>query len=335
VLIGITFITFILTFIIPGDPVRLMMGQKSDPTIERELRATWGLDKPWYVQYWRFLSKAAHGDLGESYHRHGQKVSDVLGDKFVNTAILTIAAMIIAIVVGVVVGILSAVRPNSLLDYITMTGALIGVSTPVFWLGMMLYIIFISKLHLISGEGFIDSSMFVKIPISIGSLKLSFPYFYQVFKFSIGEGTWKIIIPYFSEKLVLPALTLGTIPMAIIARMTRSSMLEVMNLDYIRTARAKGLSEFRVITKHALKNALIPIITVIGTQFAYLLAGAVLTETVFAWPGLGSVVVEAIRQRDFPIVMGAVMLFAFVFVVVNLVVDILYAVVDPRIRYGH
>jgi peptide/nickel transport system permease protein len=310
-----------------------MMGQKSDPTIEAEIRAYWGLDKPWYEQYWRYISKAARGDLGESYHRHGQKVSSVLGDKFVNTAILTVAAMVIAIVVGITVGILSAVRPNSLLDYIAMTGALIGVSTPVFWLGMMLYIIFISKLHLISGEGFIDSSMFAKIPVGIGSLKFSIPYFYQVFRVSIGDGTWKIIIPYFNEKLVLPALTLGTIPMAIIARMTRSSMLEVMNLDYIRTARAKGLTEFRVITKHALKNALIPIITVIGTQFAYLLAGAVLTETVFAWPGLGSVVVEAIRQRDFPIVMGAVMLFAFVFVIVNLLVDILYAVVDPRIRF--
>jgi len=311
----------------------MIMGQKSDPRIEQEIRQKWGLDKPWYVQYGKFLSKAVRGDLGESYHRHGQKVSDVLSDKFINTAILTIAAMVIAIVIGVIVGIFSAVRPNSILDYITMTGALIGVSAPVFWLGMMLYIVFISKLHWISGEGFIDSSMFMRIPVHLGSVKFSVPYFFQVIHLSTGQGTWRLILPYFNEKLVLPAVTLGTIPMAIIARMTRSSMLEVMNLDYIRTARAKGLSEFRIITRHALKNALIPIITVIGTQFAYLLAGAVLTETVFAWPGLGSVVVEAIRQRDFPIVMGAVMLFAFVFVMVNLVVDILYAIADPRIRY--
>jgi peptide/nickel transport system permease protein len=320
-----------LTFIVPGDPVRFIMGQKSDPKIEQKIREKWGLDKPWYVQYGRFLTSAVQGDLGKSYRMHGREVSDVLSEKFINTAILTIAALVIAIIIGVVVGILSAFRPNTILDYICMTGALIGVSAPVFWLGMMLYIVFISKLHWITGEGFIDTFRYVHA--SIGSVKLSIPYFDQIIRVSIGESVWKITLPFFHEKLVLPALTLATIPMAIIARMTRSSMLEVLNLDYIRTARAKGLSEFRVIMHHALKNALIPIITVIGTQFAYLLAGAVLTETVFAWPGLGSVVVEAIRQRDFPIVMGAVMLFAFVFVLVNLVVDILYAMVDPRIRY--
>ncbi|MBU1022801.1 ABC transporter permease [bacterium] len=320
-----------LTFIVPGDPVRFIMGQKSDPKAEQKIREKWGLDKPWYVQYGRFLTSAVKGDLGKSYRLHGRKVSDVLSEKFVNTAILTIAALFLAIILGIIVGIFSAFRPNTILDYIAMTGALIGVSAPVFWLGMMLYIIFISKLHWISGEGFIDT--FRYLPVHFGPLKFSFPYFDQVVKYAIGGVSWKITIPFFHEKLVLPAMTLGTIPMAIIARMTRSSMLEVLNLDYIRTARAKGQTEFLVIVHHALKNALIPIVTVIGTQFAYLLAGAVLTETVFAWPGLGSVVVEAIRQRDFPIVMGAVMLFAFVFVIVNLIVDILYAIVDPRIRY--
>jgi peptide/nickel transport system permease protein len=331
VLIGISFITFMLTFIVPGDPVRFIMGQKSDPQAEQRIREKWGLDKPWYVQYGRFLSSAVKGDLGESHVKFGQPVSEILRSKFVNTAILTIAAMVIAILIGVSVGILSAIRPNTILDYIAMTGALLGISAPVFWLGMMLYIVFISRFHVISGEGFIDT--FTWVHLKVGSLKFSFPYFFQQLKFATGSGYITFIIPYFHEKLVLPAITLGTIPMAIIARMTRSSMLEVLNLDYIRTARAKGLSEYRVITRHALKNALIPIITVVGTQFAYLLAGAVLTETVFAWPGLGSAVVESIRQRDYPIVMGAVMLFAFVFVIVNLVVDVLYAIVDPRIRY--
>lgn len=330
-LIGISFITFMLTFIVPGDPVRFIMGQKSDPEIEQKIREKWGLDRPWYVQYGKFVTSAVHGDLGKSYRMHGREVSDVLADKFVNTAILTIAAMVIAVLIGAIVGIFSALKPNTWLDYITMTGTLLGVSAPVFWLGMMLYIVFISKLHWIGGEGFIDTFRYIKV--NFGFLNFSFPYFDQMIRIPFAGTVYQITIPLFHEKLVLPAVTLGTIPMAIIARMTRSSMLEVLNLDYIRTARAKGLSEYTVVVRHALKNALIPIITVIGTQFAYLLAGAVLTETVFAWPGLGSVVVEAIRQRDFPIVMGAVMLFAFVFVMVNLVVDIMYAIVDPRIRY--
>ncbi len=255
-----------------------------------------------------FLSPAIWFDFGRSY-RQQREVRDIIRESFSNTAYLTLAAMVIAILIGVFAGIVSAVKPYSFVDYATMTFALIGVSMPVFWLGLMLILLFQGQLGWITGIGF-------------------------------GEITWhEVNLGLFSfhlpwhQNVILPAVTLATVPMAIIARMTRSSMLEVMNLDYIRTARAKGLGEWSVIVRHALKNSLIPIITVIGLNFALLLAGAVLTETVFSWPGLGREIVDAIEFRDFPVVMAGVVLFAFVFVIVNLVVDILYAWVDPRIRY--
>jgi peptide/nickel transport system permease protein len=254
------------------------------------------------------LSPAVWFDFGRSY-RQQREVRDIIHDSFKNTAYLSVIAMLIAILVGITAGIVSAVKPYSALDYFTMTGALFGVSMPVFWLGLMLILLFQGQLHWVSGIGFGEIRWF---PLNLGFFILHIPWHQQV---------------------ILPAVTLSTVPMAIIARMTRSSMLEVMNLDYVRTARAKGLSEWTVVMRHALKNALIPIITVIGVDFAILLAGAVLTETVFSWPGLGREIVDAIEFRDFPVVMGGVVLFAFVFVAVNLVVDILYAYVDPRIRF--
>jgi peptide/nickel transport system permease protein len=254
------------------------------------------------------LTPAVWFDFGRSY-RQQREVRDIIHDSFKNTAYLSSIAMLIAILVGITAGIISAVRPYSVWDYLTMTGALLGVSMPVFWLGLMLILLFQGELHWVSGVGYGQVHW---IPINLGLFTFHLPWHQQV---------------------ILPAVTLSTVPMAIIARMTRSSMLEVLNLDYVRTARAKGLSEWAVIMRHALKNALIPIITVIGVDFALLLAGAVLTETVFSWPGLGREIVDAIEFRDFPVVMGGVVLFAFVFVFVNLLVDILYAYVDPRIRY--
>ena len=254
------------------------------------------------------LSPAIWFDFGRSY-RQQREVRDIIHDSFLNTAYLSLVAMLIAIIVGISAGIVSAVRPYSPIDYVTMTGALIGVSMPVFWLGLMLILLFQGQLGWIKGIGFGEIS-------------------WQ----EINLGLFTLRLPW-HQNVILPGVTLATVPMAIIARMTRSSMLEVMNLDYIRTARAKGLGEWRVIIRHALKNSLIPIITVIGLDFAILLAGAVLTETVFSWPGLGREIVDAIEFRDFPVVMAGVVLFAFVFVMVNLVVDILYAFVDPRIRY--
>ena len=254
------------------------------------------------------LSPAVWFDFGRSY-RQQREVREIISGSFLNTAYLSTVAMIIAIIVGITAGIISAVRPYSFIDYITMTAALMGVSMPVFWLGLMLILLFQGELGWIGGTGYGEIQW---IPVNLGLFTFHIPWHQQV---------------------ILPAVTLATVPMAIIARMTRSSMLEVMNLDYIRTARAKGLAEWTVIMRHALKNSLIPIITVIGLDFAFLLAGAVLTETVFSWPGLGREIVDAIEFRDFPVVMAGVVLFAFVFVMANLVVDILYAYVDPRIRY--
>jgi len=254
------------------------------------------------------ITPAVWFDFGRSY-RQQRDVREIIRGSFKNTAYLTLVAMFIAIAVGVFAGIVSAVKQYSILDYLTMAVALIGVSMPVFWLGLMLILLFQSQLGWITGTGF-----------------------GEITYHSVNLGLFVLKIPW-HQNIILPSVTLATVPMAIIARMTRSSMLEVMNLDYIRTARAKGLSEWRVIVRHALKNSLIPIITVIGVNFALLLAGAVLTETVFSWPGLGREIVDAIEFRDFPVVMAGVVLFAFVFVVVNLIVDLLYAYVDPRIRY--
>ncbi len=254
------------------------------------------------------ISPVVWFDFGRSY-RQQREVRDIIRDSFLNTAYLSVVAMLIAIIVGIAAGVISAVRPYSAIDYLTMTGALIGVSMPVFWLGLMLILLFQGQLGWVKGIGFGE---------------ITWP--------EINLGLFSFHIPW-HQNVILPSITLATVPMAIIARMTRSSMLEVMNLDYIRTARSKGLAEWTVIIRHALKNSLIPIITVIGLDFALLLAGAVLTETVFSWPGLGREIVDAIEFRDFPVVMAGVVLFAFVFVMVNLVVDILYAYVDPRIRY--
>lgn len=306
---GISVITFSLIYLIPGDPVRLMMGQHQDPEVAAAIRHELGLDKPIPVQYARYVTKAVQGDLGRSYVKR-IAVRELLKGKFQATLILTMAAMVLAIVVGVIAGLVSAAKPNSLSDYMFMVLAIVGISLPVFWLGLMLQILANNMNAALTGE--ISRSI---IPIS-GYFDPRYP--------------WYVNLKY----LILPAITLATVPMAIIARMVRSSMLEVMNLEYIRTARAKGLTERIVVMKHALKNALIPIITVIGNNFALLLTGAVLTETVFSWPGMGRLMVDAIIQRDFPVVMGGVIVMSMVFVVVNLIVDILYASVDPRIRYG-
>jgi len=299
VLLGITIITFTAIHLAPGDPIRVRMGQRYDPVIAEQLRAELGLDKPLVVQYLVFLNDLVHGDLGFSYIK-GQPVTQLLGDKFGNTLYLSLSAMAIAIVLGMLAGILAAMRPQSSLDYLVMILAVAGVSIPVFWLGLMLQLVFGSYFHMLPVSGMTE----------------------------YGATAWENF-----KHLILPAVTLATVPMAIIARITRSSMLEVMGQDYIRTARAKGLGTRAIIFRHALKNALIPIITVIGNMFALLLTGAVLTETVFSWPGLGRAMVDAIGQRDFPIILGSVTLFAVTFVMVNLVVDIIYAWVDPRIRY--
>jgi peptide/nickel transport system permease protein len=299
VLLGITIITFTAIHLAPGDPVQVRMGQRYDPVIAEQLRQELGLDRPLLVQYAIFLGNMLKGDMGFSYIK-SQPVTTLLADKFKNTLYLSLSAMILAVFVGMLAGILASVKPQSSLDYAVMVFAVAGVSIPVFWLGLMLQLVFGSYLHLFPVSGMTE----------YGSTAL------QNLK-----------------HLVLPTITLASVPMAIIARITRSSMLEVMGQDYIRTARAKGLGFKAVVFRHALKNAMIPIVTVIGNMFALLLTGAVLTETVFSWPGLGRAMVDAISQRDFPVILGAVTLFALTFVIVNFIVDALYAAIDPRIRY--
>ena len=267
------------------------------------IRREYNLDKPYPVQYFLYVGKLLRGDLGRSY-RQRLKVTEIILDRLPKTARLTVAAMIIAISVGVIAGIISAVKQYSLIDGVVMVGSLLGVSTPVFWSGMMLILVFSSVLH--------DQIPLIKylprLPIS-----------------GYGGGDLRY--------LILPAAALGLLSMGYIARMTRSSMLEIIRQDYVRTARAKGLAERIVIYRHTLKNALIPVATVLGLTFADLLTGAPLTESVFAWPGMGRAIVAAVQVRDLPVVMGISLFFALIYIFVNLIVDISYAYLDPRIRY--
>lgn len=316
VLIGVTFICFAILMAAPGDPVRIVMGQHYDAEIAGRLRAEWGLDQPFIAQYGRFLGRVVQGDLGVSYVKNGMEVGPHLLERFINTLLLTLVAMVIAILVGMVAGIASAAWPRSPADYLLMFGAVAGISIPVFWLGLMLQLVFASYLGW--------------LPVSDMDTTVSLASIWRQVNGNYIVYWWHVTGKYF----VLPSITLATVPMAIIARLTRSSMLEVMGQDYIRTARAKGLSYRRVVLIHGLRNALIPIVTVIGNNFALLLTGAILTETVFAWPGLGRAMVQAINQYDYPIVLGGVMLMAAVFVIVNLCVDLTYALIDPRVRYS-
>ena len=293
VLWGIATIVFVLMFIVPGDPARLLLGQHGDPAVVKRIRAELGLDRPVYVQYARFLGKLARGDLGTSY-RQRRAVAEIIGERFPATLRLTLASLFMAVILGMSAGILAAMYRGSIVDDIVMAGSMIGVSTPVFWLGMMLIVLFASYLEWFPVAGYGDGGL---------------------------------------AYLVLPALSLSAVSVGYITRMTRASMLEVIGQDYVRTAQAKGLSKAQVILKHALKNALIPVVTVIGVDLASLLGGAVATETVFAWPGLGRAAVDAIRMRDLPVVEGVVIFLAFVFVIVNLIVDLSYAYLDPRISY--
>jgi len=291
VILGISLIIFTVVRVIPGDPAYILAGPHATQEQMDQIRAQLGLDKHPVTQYFIFLKHLFQGDLGTST-RTGLPVIREIMTRFPNTLVLALASILLATVFGVTIGIIAGVKQNSKFDYLSMLVALLGLSMPVFWLGLMLMLLF--------------------------SIQLGwFP--------AVGADSLKHI--------VLPAITLGANSTAIIARMTRSSMLEVIRLDYIRTARAKGLAEKVVISRHALKNALIPVVTVIGLQTGTLLGGAVLTEIVFAWPGIGRLLVEAILSRDYPVVQGVVLLIATVFIFVNLIVDILYSYLDPRIRY--
>jgi len=304
-----------------GDPVILILGErKTDPKLIEELTEQFGLDKPLAIQYLVFLGNIARFDLGRSYASNELVSRDII-NHFPATCELTIAAMIVAVIVGIAAGVIAATRRGSVFDYASMVGSLVGVSMPIFWLGMTLIIVFASLLNILPISGRISD--IPPLPKKTGFYILD----------SIISGRFDALVDSIRH-LILPAITLGTVPLAFIARMTRSTLMEVMHQDYVRTARAKGLSEKIVILKHALKNAIVPVITVIGLEFGYLLGGAVLTESIFAWPGLGGWLFTAFKNRDIMQIQGGVLFVAVLFMLVNLIVDVSYAYFDPRIRVG-
>jgi peptide/nickel transport system permease protein len=344
VLIGISIVTFAMLRLIPGDPAQIMLGEHATRESVEEIRARMGLDQPIHMQYLRYIESALRLDLGRSI-KTNRPVLQEIGQRLPATIELTLGAMFVACVVGIPAGILAAYRHNSTFDLATMFGALLGVSMPIFWLGLMLAYVFGFLLKWLPPSGRLTIGVEMQTiaeawglssgaeAASSASLMTADEFFSGFFILrAILTGNGRALVNVLSH-LVLPSVALGSIPMAIIARMTRSSMLEVLSEDYIRTARAKGLKEQAVLLRHALKNASLPIITVIGLQLGFLLGGAILTETIFSWPGLGRLVVDRILFRDYPVVQGSVLVIALIFVIVNLLVDMSYAFLDPRIHY--
>jgi peptide/nickel transport system permease protein len=316
-LLGVSIIVFLMLHITPGDPAELLLGERATEASLQAMREHLGLNKPLYVQYGMFLERLLQGDLGETIWTR-QQVWIEVKQRFPATIELSLAAMMISCFFGMLFGIISATKQYSIFDYASMLGALIGVSMPIFWLGLVLMLIF--SLHL----GWLPVSGRLTIGVDLDTITN----FYLLD--AILTRNWAALRDAISH-LILPAVTLSTIPLAIVARMTRSSMLEVLRQDYIKTAKAKGLSQRMVIFKHALRNALIPVVTTIGLQFGILLGGAILTETIFAWPGVGKWMYDAVSQRDYMVIQGGTLFIATIFVAINLVVDVLYAVINPRI----
>ena len=316
-LLGISIIIFLMMHITPGDPAELLLGERATEPALEALREHLGLNEPLYIQYGMFLKRLMKGDLGETIWTR-QKVWVEVKQRFPATIELSIAAMLISTFLGVILGIISATKQYSIFDYLSMLGALVGVSMPIFWLGLVLMLIFSLNLGWFPMSGRLSVGIDLDTITNFYILDALLTKNWAAFK----DTLWHI---------TLPAFTLSTIPTAIVARMTRSSMLEVLRQDYIKTAKAKGLSPGIVIIKHALRNALIPVITVIGLMFGILMAGAILTETIFAWPGVGKWLYDAVLQRDYMVIQGGTLFVAAIFVIINLVVDILYAVINPKI----
>ena len=336
VLFGISLLVFSIVRLVPGDPAQIMLGQRATPEMLERLRETLNLNDPLFFnvaafrtngigglfdsQYFNFITDVLRGDLGQSIFSL-IPITESLTRRFPATLELTLVAMLFALLIGIPAGVFAALRRGTLADTAITIGALSGVSFPVFWLAIILIYIFAVNLQWLPPSGRLDQSLSIE-PITgmyvlDGLLRLRF------------DVVWNAI-----RHLILPAVALGSIPLAIVVRMTRSSMLEVLSQDYVRTAKAKGLARSIVVNKHALRNALLPVVTIIGLSFGSLLSGAILTETVFSWPGIGRWVYDAIAQRDYPIIQGGVMFVAFIFVIVNLLVDLSYALIDPRIQYS-
>jgi len=320
ILFGVSLAVFLVMHLFTVDPAEIILGQHATPEQVAVVREELGLNKPIYVQFADYISRAVRGDLGQSVITK-TSITEELMKRFPATAELAVLAICLASVLGISLGVVSAVRQNSIFDYGAMVAALLGVSMPIFWLGLMMIILFSVTLGWLPASG----------RIAIGFKPEEITGLYLVDSLLTGdmESFWNAF-----KHLLMPAIALGAYSTAIIARMTRATMLETIRQDYVRTARAKGLREPVVVVKHALRNALIPIVTVIGLQMGALLGGAVLTETVFSWPGIGSYIVDGIMVSDYPRVQGAVLLIATIFVLVNLIVDVLYCYLDPRIQHN-
>ncbi|MNB78045.1 Dipeptide transport system permease protein DppB [compost metagenome] len=320
-LIGIVLITFILSRVLPGDPAVMLAGEQATPEVIENIRQDMGLDKPLYIQFFAYLGQLAHGDLGNAYHT-GHPVASDFASRFPATIELTLFSILIAILVAIPVGIIAATRKESIIDHISRVFSLIGACVPIFWLGLIFIYIFYSKLGWAPAPmGRISGDL--NPPTHITGLYIID---------SLLSADW-VALKSSLTHLLLPAICLSTGTMAIVARMTRSSMLEVIGQDFVRTARAKGLRESIVICRHALINALIPTLTVLGLQFGYLLGGAVITETIFSWPGIGGYITDSILAADYAPIQAFTLVSAVLYSLINLSVDLIYGLIDPRIRY--
>ena len=319
VLLGVSVLVFLGMHLVPGDVAQLLLGEKGTAADLARIRHQLGLDRPLYVQYARFLAGALHGDFGTSI-RTRQAVIWEIGQALPVTIEISFAALLFAIAFGLAIGVLAARHAHTVVDTAAMVSVLVGVSMPIFWTGILLLLVFGGMLGWLPLGGILNETMIYRritgMPLVDGLL----------------TGNLPLVISHLRH-LVLPAVALGATSMATIARMSRSTMLEVLGLDYVRTARAKGVAEPRIVRRHALRNALLPVVTLIGLQLGLLLSGAVLTETIFALPGLGRLAITSVLARDYPVVQGVVLIAAAIFVLANLAVDVLYAYLDPRIRY--
>jgi peptide/nickel transport system permease protein len=320
ILLGVSLLIFFWIRALPGSPAESLLGERATPQLVQQLRERYGLDKPVYQQYFAYLKTTLEGDFGVSVASH-RKVADEIKLRFPATIELAIAAMLFATVVGVPLGFFAAKKYGGLFDHATLVGSLLGISVPIFFLAILLKYFFSVKWQLLPSVGREDVTLNTPHPTNF--------YILDAIIARDWNALWDAI-----QHLILPAIALGSIPLAVITRITRASVLDVQNEDYVRTARAKGLAPRDVDRRHVLRNALLPISTIIGLQTGLLLSGAVLTETVFAWPGMGSWLRDAIFARDYPVLQGGILFLAVVFVMVNLIVDLSYAVINPRIRYS-
>ena len=320
ILLGVSILIFFWIRALPGSPAEALLGERATPQLVQQLRERYGLDKPVYQQYWAYLKTTLSGDLGVSVATH-RRVVDEIRQRFPATIELAIGAMIFAVGFGVPLGFFAAKKYGGFFDHATLVGSLLGISVPIFFLAILLKYFFSVKWQLLPSVGREDVTLNTPHPTNF--------YILDAIIARDWNALWDAI-----QHLILPAIALGSIPLAVITRITRASVLDVQNEDYVRTARAKGLPPLEVDRRHVLRNALLPISTIIGLQTGLLLSGAVLTETVFAWPGMGSWLRDAIFARDYPVLQGGILFLAVVFVLVNLIVDLSYAFINPRIRYS-